>query len=57
MEAKTLIKIKHGQKIDKPVLKVRTVKPSFWDPNSNSAYAEAATAWRIGLPINDLKNG
>lgn len=57
MEAKTLIKIKRGQKIDKPVLKVRTVKPSFWDPNSNSAYAEAATAWRIGLPINNLKNG
>ncbi len=48
MESRTLVRIKFGQKIDKPSIKVRTVSPTFWDPSSNVKYAEAVVAWRRG---------
>ncbi len=49
MRVTILNRIKHGQRIEKPKIKVTTVKPESWDPNSNDKFAEAAIAWRKRL--------
>lgn len=40
--------IKFGERlVGKPEIKVRTVFPPEWSPNSTSSFAEAAIAWRL----------
>jgi hypothetical protein len=46
-EAVVLSRIKIGERIPKPAIKVRTTTPEGWNPNDIRSYAKAARAWRV----------
>lgn len=45
-DAVVLSRIKTGEKIEKPSIKVRTTTPEGWNPSDTKSYAEAFKQWR-----------
>jgi hypothetical protein len=45
-EAVVLNRIKIGERIPKPAIRVKTTTPEGWNPGDIKSYAQAAMAWR-----------
>lgn len=45
-DATVLSRIKLGERIPKPALKVKTIIPDGWNPTDVKSYAEAFKQWR-----------
>ena len=46
--AVVLTRIKVGERITKPAIKVKTTTPDGWNPTDTRSYAEAFKQWRNG---------